>query len=142
MLLLACRIAPARKYSVPMLKRADDRAPDDVHVGRVVAERADDREQRARDQLALGERDILLVDLVRQPGEALGQEFAQAEELQFLGGFLAAAQHAQVIELAADRRLAEILGVAQECEVALAQKRRQHAGNQQQQQPGREVDDG
>ena len=66
MLVLACRIAPARKYNVPMRKSPGHRPPDDPDIGRVVTQRADDRQQRPGNQLAPRERHVLFVDFVRQ----------------------------------------------------------------------------
>ncbi len=70
------------------------------------------------------------------------EKLAESEKLQFLGGFLAAAHQAQIIQLAPNRSLAKILGIAQKREVALAQECRQHARNQQQHQPRRINNDG
>ncbi len=67
---------------------------------------------------------------------------AQSEELQLLGGFLAASQDAQVIELPPDGSLPEILGITEERKVTFSEKRGDHAGDQNQQQPGRKVNDG
>ena len=55
------------------------------------------------------------------------QKTAQTEQLQFLGGFLAGAQHAQVVQLAPDGRLANVLRVSEKGEMALAQERGHHA---------------
>src|SRR5205085_230028 len=64
---------------------AQQRPPDHVDVGGVVADGADKGENGARDQSAAGERDVLFVNLVPEAGETLGEEVLKAEELQFLG---------------------------------------------------------
>ena len=84
---------------------------------------------------------VFHVNLVGKLREARRQEIFEPEKLQFLGGFFAAAQHAQIIELPAHRCLTEILGVAEKSKVTFAQECRNDSGNQQQQEPRREKDD-
>ena len=96
-------------------------------ISAVVAQCADDRQQAAPDELLARERDVLVVDMLRELREAVGEIAAEVEELQLLGGFLAAAHLAQVVHLALGRGLAEVFGVAEEGEVGFTEERRQHA---------------
>ena len=88
-------------------------APDDVDVGAVVAEGADDAEQAADDELGAGERDVFAVDLVGEGLEAGGEVLTEAEELDFFGAFAGAGDLAEVVHLALGGGLAEVLGVAE-----------------------------
>ncbi len=83
-------------------------APDDVDVGSVVAEGADDAEQAADDELGLGEGDVFFVDLVGESLEAAGEEFVEAEELDLFCAFAAARDLAEVVHLTLGGGLAEV----------------------------------
>ena len=102
-----------------------DRPPDHEDIRAVVAQRCDNPQQAARNQLPSRQRDVLFVDLLGERGEAAGEELAQVEELQFLGTLAAARDLPQIVHLPLGRRLAEVLRVAQEGEVRLAQEGRQ-----------------
>ena len=65
------------------------------------------------------------------------QIIAQAEQLHFLGVFLAGADDAQIIQFAAHRRDLVRQRIAQEGEMAFAHERRHNADHQKQEQPGR-----
>ena len=141
MLLLAPAIAPARNCSDAPGQVARHGSVDDVRVRAVVAGRAEQREQRAGPQAAARQPHVLVVDLVGEPRVLARKEAAQSEQLQLLGGFLARAEHAQVIELPPHRRLPDVQRVAEKREVALAQERGHHRDHQHQQQPRREPQD-
>src|SRR6185369_15328214 len=79
-------------------------------------------------------------NLIGEAGESSSKEVAQAKEFQFFCGLFAAAEHAQIVELAADWCLAEVLGVSQKCEVAFPQEGGDDASNKHQHQP-RRIDD-
>ena len=86
---------------------------------------------------AASQANVLVINLVREPGKSPGEEAAEAEELEFLGRLLASCQQPQVVELAPDWSLAKVLLVAEKSKVALSNKCRQNSSAQQQQQPGR-----
>src|ERR1700758_3902346 len=81
---------------------AGESAPDDEHVSRVVAHRADGRKKDSCYQLAAEQLHVLLVNAVVETRKPLGQEISQPEKLEFFGSFLATAQQSQIIELPAD----------------------------------------
>src|SRR5438046_1465527 len=85
----------------------------------------------ANSESASGERNILLVNDVREFRKPLGEKVAKIEKFEFLGGFLRASGLAKIIELAPDRCLLEILGVSQKRKVGFAEKCRQHSQSQQ-----------
>ena len=114
-----------------------DRFEDGVHVAAVVAAGSEQRQHAAPQQLPAREIHILVVDLLRQRAEAVGQVVAQVKELQLFRGFLAAAHQAQVVHDALDRGLAEVLGIAKEGKVGFRHKRGRDAQHQKQEQDRR-----
>ncbi len=76
-------------------------------------------------------RDVLLIDRLREPGKALSKIVTQIEELEFLRNTLLPAHLTQVIHLAAQRGLAEVLRVGEKSEVALADECGNDAGDEQ-----------
>ena len=78
---------------------------------------------------------------MREAGKPLRQVIAEVEELQFFCRFLAAANLAQVIHLAAQRCLSEVLRVSEKREMAFAEKCGNDAGDEQEQEEGRVEDE-
>ena len=78
---------------------------------------------------------------MREGGEAVGEVFAQVEELELLGGFLASAHLAQVIHLATHGGLAEVFGVGKKGEVTFAEERGNDASDQKEKQERRVIDE-
>ena len=109
------------------------RPEDDVRVRAVVAARADDREERARQQAAAGEPDVLVVELIGQPRVFARHEGREPEQLQLFGRFLARSEQPQVIEAPARGRLLDVEGVAEKREVAFTEERRHHREHQRRQ---------
>src|SRR6185437_3486316 len=103
---------------------------DDIGVGAVVAGAREQRESGSGQQAAARERDILIVDLVGQTSVLAGEKLTQPEQLQLLGGFLAGAEHAKVIDLTANGRLAEVQRVTEKREVAFAEEGRDHGNDE------------
>ena len=112
-------------------------APNDKDVRPVVAEGADHGEDAAPEELAAGEIDVLVVDFLREGGEAAGEVAGEVVELELLRALAAAGGLAQVVHLALRRCLAEVLGVAEEGVVGFAEEGRQDAEGEQQHQPRR-----
>ena len=117
------------------------RPEDDVRVRAVVAARADEREERARQQTAACEADVLVVELIGELRVFAGDERREPEQLQLFRCFLACSELSQVIEAPASRRLLDVERVAEEREVAFTHERRHHRQHQQREQPWREVGD-
>src|SRR5580704_5210792 len=82
------------------VQRTRDRFVDYEGIAAVIPERAQRGECRPHDQPSLGQVYILGVQLVRKLRISPHQIIRQAEELQFLCAFLAAANDAEVIHLA------------------------------------------
>ena len=97
--------------------------PDREDVSAVVAAGTEQGEQTAPHQFAAGKVDVFFIDLLGKRGEAVGEIVAEVEELQLFGGFLAAADLAEVVHDTLDGGLAEIFGVAEEGEVGFAEER-------------------
>ena len=112
-------------------------APDDVDVGSVVPERADDAEKATDDELRSGEGDVFDVYLVGERLKSVGEEFIEAEELYFFCSFAASGYLAKVVHLALGGSLAEVFGVAEEGVVGFAEERWKNAEGQQEDKPWR-----
>jgi len=116
-------------------------AGDDVDVGAVVAGGADGGEERAPAGAAQHEGLVLAVEVVGEGAEAADEEIGEAENLDFLGGFVGGAGLAEVVELAALGRPGVREGVAALVEVRLAEEGGHHGQQQQPEQPGLEGDE-
>src|SRR6185437_11274278 len=90
------------------------------HVSRVVAELGENRQQAGPKKPAPVEGDIFVVNLLRVFFETFCKVVAQVKEFQLFGGFLAAANLAKIIHLAADRSLVEVFGVEEKRKMAFA----------------------
>ena len=120
---------------------AGQRAPGDVGVGEVVADRADGGEQPAPAGTAQRQAPVGLVERGREAAIAIDQEVVEAEDLHFLGGLGAGRGLADIVELAPFGRAAEIERIALGVEMRLAEKGGHQRHQQQHDQPGREDDE-
>ena len=114
---------------------ASEGSPDDVDVGAVVAQRADDAEESADDELGSREGDVFDVNLVGESLEAFGEEFVEAEEFYFFCALAASGHLTEVVHLALGGGLAKVFRVAEECVVGLAEEGWQHAESEQKDEP-------
>ena len=119
---------------------AGQRAPGDVGVGEVVADRADGGEQPAPAGAAQRQAPVGVVERGGKAAVAIDQELVEAEDLHFLGGLGAGRGLADIVELAPLGRAAEVERVALGVEMGFAQERRDQRHDQQHDQPGREDD--
>ena len=135
------RNEPARKVRSPIDELAVQRAPDDVGIGEVVADRADRGEQRCPSwRAAARAARLAVVEVVGQPPIALDQEAVEAEDLHFLGGLDAGARSAAHSRARAAPACGEIERVALRVEMRLAEEGRHQRQQQQHDQP-RRIDD-
>ena len=125
------------------------RAPGDVGVGHVVAQRAERGEQRPPHGPSAGEGAVGAEERLGQLAVTGDHVAMEVEDLHLLRGFHARAHLPHVLELAALRRPGEVERVAQGVEVRFADEGRDQRDRQQQDQPGRidqqpdgEADDG
>ena len=109
---------------------------DDRDIRPVVPERADQGEQRGDHRAANRQLAVRLVELVRKLGVLPYQIVGEAKELHFLGGDVARADVAQVVELASFLGPGEEQRVAQRGVMGLAEERRENCQREEQQQPG------
>ena len=126
-------------------QRADGEPAEHRQINRdgvraVVTQRADRDEHGGDDVTPDGEPLVLLVELIRQRGVAAHEEVRQAEKLDLLGHLVRRAGVAQVIEQPSLGRPLEQEGITERREVRLAEKRRQHRHDEEEQQP-RELDE-
>ena len=113
------------------------RAPCDVCVGDVVAQRAQRRQQRAPGRAPARQLAVGGVELVRQFAEAGDEEAVEVEDLHLFRRFHARAHLADVFELATFRRPLEIQRIAQRIEMRLADEGGNQRHRQQHDQPRR-----
>ena len=104
-------------------------------VGAVIARDTEQSQKRAHAEFPSRNMQRLVAQFRRHPRVTLHQERRQAEQLHFFRAFFCAADHSQVIELAARRCLLETHRIAQESEVRLAQKGGYHANEKGEQEP-------
>ena len=116
---------------------AAHRAPGDVGVGDVVAERAERREQRAPDRTLARKQAVGGEESIGQFAEARDEEAVEVEDLDLFRGLDAGAHLPQVFELAPLGRPLEVERVVERVEVRLADERRHQRDRQQQDQPRR-----
>ena len=110
-------------------------ATDDVDVSAVVSEGSDDAEEAADEEFGSREGDVLVVDLIGEGLESAGEEFVEAEELDFLCAFSGTGDLAEVVHLPLGRSLAEVFSVAEEGVVGLSEEGREDAEGQEEDEP-------
>ena len=129
--------AAGQERQVADAEIALDRAPGDVGIGEVVAQRPQRGQQRAPDRAAAGEGAVGAIELVGQLAVSGDQVAVEVEDLHLLRRLHAGAHLAHVFELASFRRPGVVERVAQRVEMRLADERRHQRHRQQHDQPWR-----
>ena len=83
---------------------ARQRAPRDIGIGEIVADRADRGEQAAPSGAPQGEPAVGRIEVGGKPPIPVDQEAVEAEDLHFLGGLDACRGLPEIVELAPFRR--------------------------------------
>src|SRR5579875_216776 len=126
-------------------QRADGQRPrncfvDYVRIRAVIARGSEQRQECADQELALGQRHILVVQCVRNLRITPYEKRPQPEQLQFLCALFASSEDPQIFHFALGGRLMEVQRISQKGKVRFAQESGNHAHDQSEEKQRRKFD--
>ena len=109
----------------------------DVRIGSVVAQSAENRQKASEEELPFCQIHSLAMQVIREGFVPPHQEGSKPKQFQFFRALFAARQHPEIFHLPASRGLLEIHGVAKKSKVRLPQKCGHDAYEKKKQHPRR-----